>query len=94
MTAGAPGGAIGTAPAVPPSRGPFAVPARIRSGWYQRSRQERLALRLLLPVFGLVFVAATIPFVLAVVQRDSNSPQLHDVGSREIIDAVLWKRSA
>ena len=68
MTAGAPGGAIGTAPAVPPSRGPFAVPARIRSGWYQRSRQERLALRLLLPVFGLVFVAATIPFVLAVVQ--------------------------
>jgi multiple sugar transport system permease protein len=68
MTAGASGGSVGMAPAVPPSRGILALPARIRSGWYDRSRQERLALRLLLPVFGLVFVAATIPFILAVVR--------------------------
>jgi multiple sugar transport system permease protein len=68
MTAGASGGSVGMAPAVPPSRGVLALPARVRAGWYDRSRQERLALRLLLPVFGLVFVAATIPFVLAVVR--------------------------
>ncbi|HLQ49136.1 MAG TPA: sugar ABC transporter permease [Candidatus Dormibacteraeota bacterium] len=33
-----------------------------------RSRQERLVYQLLLPVFGSVFVIATIPFVLAVIQ--------------------------
>jgi multiple sugar transport system permease protein len=68
MTAGASGDALGTAPAIPPSRGPLALPARIRSAWFERSRQERLALRLLLPVFGFVFVVATIPFILAVIR--------------------------
>src|SRR5205814_2014337 len=67
MTAGASGGAIGTAPAVPPSRGPAGFGARIRGGWTERSRLERLGLKLLLPVFGLVFVVATIPFILAVI---------------------------
>lgn len=47
--------------------GPLTV-ARTRTGWSARSRQERLALRLLLPVFGTVVVVATIPFILAVVR--------------------------
>ncbi|MGI8871387.1 MAG: carbohydrate ABC transporter permease [Candidatus Limnocylindria bacterium] len=47
--------------------------ARLRTSWSARSRQERLALRLLLPVFGTVFVAATVPFVLAIVQAVTNS---------------------
>jgi len=68
MTAGASGGTLGTTPAVPPSRGPIAFPSRVRAAWLERSRGERLALRLLLPVFGLVFVAATIPFILAVIR--------------------------
>jgi multiple sugar transport system permease protein len=46
----------------------FAFGARIRSAWIARSRQERLVYQLLLPVFGTVFVLATIPFVLAVIQ--------------------------
>ena len=48
--------------------GGAAVGARLRTGWSARSRQERLGLRLLLPVFGTVVVVATIPFILAVVQ--------------------------
>jgi multiple sugar transport system permease protein len=47
---------------------PFAVGARIRAAWIVRSRQERLVYQLLLPVFGTVFVLATIPFILAVIQ--------------------------
>jgi multiple sugar transport system permease protein len=39
---------------------------RVRNRWSRQSRQERLAYRLLLPVFGTVFVLATIPFVMAV----------------------------
>jgi len=46
----------------------FAIGARIRSAWIARSRQERLVYQLLLPVFGTVFVLATIPFILAVIQ--------------------------
>ena len=42
--------------------------SRLRTAWTTRSRQERLAYQLLLPVFGVVFVLATIPFVLAVIQ--------------------------
>ena len=42
--------------------------ARKRSNWSARSRQERLGLRLLLPVFGTVVVIATIPFILAVIR--------------------------
>ena len=47
---------------------PLAFAARIRTAWTEQSRQERLVYKLLLPVFGTVFVLATIPFVLAVVQ--------------------------
>jgi multiple sugar transport system permease protein len=42
------------------------VATRMRTNWSARSRQERLGLRLLLPVLGTVVVAATIPFILAV----------------------------
>ena len=45
-----------------------AVGARLRTGWSARSAQERLGLRLLLPVFGTVVVVATIPFILAVIR--------------------------
>ena len=48
--------------------GPIAIGARIRTAWIARSRQERLVYKLLLPVFGTVFVLATIPFILAVIQ--------------------------
>jgi multiple sugar transport system permease protein len=44
------------------------VGGRIRTAWTARSRQERLAYKLLLPVFGSVVVLATIPFILAVIQ--------------------------
>ena len=47
---------------------PLAIGARIRTAWIARSRQERLVYQLLLPVFGTVFVLATIPFVLAVIR--------------------------
>ena len=46
--------------------GGLAFGARLRTTWSARSGQERLGLRLLLPVFGLVVVIATIPFILAV----------------------------
>src|SRR5882672_4195466 len=52
---------------VAPAR-PIEIGARIRTAWIARSRQERLVYKLLLPVFGTVFVLATIPFILAVVQ--------------------------
>jgi multiple sugar transport system permease protein len=61
------GGSLGTAQSVPPL-GAFNFVARIRRNWSERSRQERLGLRLLLPIFGLVFIAATIPFILAVIR--------------------------
>ena len=48
------------------------VIARTRSNWAARSRQERLALRLLLPVFGTVVVIATVPFLLALVDATTN----------------------
>ena len=47
---------------------PIRIGGRIRTAWKARSRQERLVYQLLLPVFGTVFVLATIPFLLAVVQ--------------------------
>jgi len=40
----------------------------VRTGWSRKSGQERLVYRLLLPVFGTVFVLATIPFVMAVIE--------------------------
>src|SRR5881396_977221 len=54
---------------VAPSRS-MTVGARVamRTGWSRRTRQERLVYRLLLPVFGTVFVLATIPFVMAVIE--------------------------
>jgi multiple sugar transport system permease protein len=67
MGAIAPGGSLGTARVVPPP-GRFNPIARISRNWSERTRQERLGLRLLLPVFGLVFVVATIPFILAVIR--------------------------
>jgi len=68
MSAIGSGGALGAAEATPPPSGPFGQTERIRRSWSARSRQERLGLRLLLPVFGAVFVIATIPFILAVVR--------------------------
>jgi multiple sugar transport system permease protein len=47
---------------------PIRIGGRIRTAWKARSRQERLVYQLLLPGFGTVFVLATIPFLLAVVQ--------------------------
>jgi len=67
MTAIGSGGAMGTAEASPPP-GPFGITERIRRNWSARSGQERLGLRLLLPIFGVVFIVATIPFILAVVR--------------------------
>ena len=44
----------------------------VRVGRHPRSRQERLAYRILLPALGSVFVIVTIPFVLAVWQSITN----------------------
>ncbi len=53
-----------------------AIPARPRTGPVAtRSRQERLAYRILLPVFGTVAVVATIPFVLAVIESLTREDQ-------------------
>jgi multiple sugar transport system permease protein len=68
MSAIGSGGVLEAAHAAPPPSGPFGLPGRIRRSWSARSGQERLGLRLLLPVFGVVFVIATIPFILAVVR--------------------------
>lgn len=46
----------------------MSLTVRARTNWSARSRQERLGLRLLLPVFGTVVVIATIPFILAVIR--------------------------
>lgn len=40
----------------------------MRTGWSARSRQERLGLKLLLPVLCTVVVIATIPFILALIR--------------------------
>jgi len=48
--------------------GPIRIGGRIRTAWKAQSRQERLVYQLLLPVFGTVFVLATIPFVLAIIR--------------------------
>jgi multiple sugar transport system permease protein len=53
--------------AVPDGRR-HSLAARARSNWGARSRQERLGLRLLLPVFGTVVVIATVPFILALLR--------------------------
>jgi multiple sugar transport system permease protein len=52
---------------IAPAR-PIRIGGRIRTAWKAQSRQERLVYRLLLPVFGTVFVLATIPFVLAIIR--------------------------
>jgi multiple sugar transport system permease protein len=52
---------------VAPAR-PIRIGGRIRTAWKAQSRQERLVYQLLLPVFGTVFVLATIPFVLAIIR--------------------------
>jgi multiple sugar transport system permease protein len=52
---------------VAPAR-PIIIGGRVRAAWKAQSRQERLVYQLLLPVFGTVFVVATLPFVLAVIQ--------------------------
>jgi multiple sugar transport system permease protein len=51
----------------------MSLAVRARTNWSARSRQERLGLRLLLPVFGTVVVIATIPFILAVVRALTSS---------------------
>jgi multiple sugar transport system permease protein len=48
-----------------PSRTLTTSPPRTRTGWSARSQQERLGLKLLLPVLGTVVVFAFIPFLLA-----------------------------
>lgn len=57
----------------------MSLSARARTNWSARSRQERLGLRLLLPVFGTVVVIATIPFILAVI-RALTADDGHVVG--------------
>jgi multiple sugar transport system permease protein len=57
----------------------MSLSARARTNWSARSRQERLGLRLLLPVFGTVVVIATIPFILAVI-RALTADDGHFVG--------------
>jgi multiple sugar transport system permease protein len=57
----------------------MSLSARARTNWSGRSRQERLGLRLLLPVFGTVVVIATIPFILAVI-RALTADDGHFVG--------------
>ena len=52
---------------IAPAR-PIRIGGRIRTAWKAQSRQERLVYQLLLPVFGTVFVLATIPFVLAIIR--------------------------
>jgi multiple sugar transport system permease protein len=85
--------------------GGAAVGRRVRAGWSARSGQERLGLRLLLPVFGTVVVVATIPFILAVVraltsdtgeivgianfQRALGNPQLFDAVRATAIYAAI-----
>ncbi len=72
------------------------VAARIqaRAGWPTKSRQERLALRLLLPVFLPVVVIATIPLILALVealQSDSGAFVGLDNFSRALGNSQLYE---
>jgi multiple sugar transport system permease protein len=63
------------------------TPKPVRAGRRRRSRQERLAYKILLPALGTVFIIVTIPFVLAVVQ----SIQAEDgslVGLRNYVRAL------
>jgi len=88
------GGAMGAAEAAPPPPGPFGLTGRIRRNWSARSGQERLGLRLLLPVFGVVFVIATIPFILAVVRAvtsDSGAFVGFDNFSRALGNQQLYE---
>ncbi|HEU4673382.1 MAG TPA: sugar ABC transporter permease [Candidatus Limnocylindrales bacterium] len=57
-----------TSPIAVPELTATTVAPRGRIHWSDRSRQERLGYRLLLPTLGTVVVVATIPFLLAVVQ--------------------------
>jgi multiple sugar transport system permease protein len=85
--------------------GRMAIGARVRTNWSARSGQERLALRLLLPVLVTVVVVATIPFVLAVFnaftsdtgqfiglrnfERGLENPQLGESVKQTIIYAAI-----
>jgi multiple sugar transport system permease protein len=70
--------------------------ARARTGWSARSRQERLGLKLLLPVLGAVVVFATIPFVMALIQSvtDDNGTFVgltnyqRALGSPQLLESV------
>ena len=57
---------------VAPAR-PIRIGGRVRAAWKAQSRQERLVYQLLLPVFGTLVVATTVPFILAVYQALTNS---------------------
>jgi multiple sugar transport system permease protein len=70
--------------------------APTRTGWSARSRQERLGLKLLLPVLGAVVVIATMPFVMALVQSVTNDDGTfvgltnyeRALGSPQLLEAV------
>ncbi len=72
MTVEVPPATQGRPPILPAKPGRLDVTARVRTNWSARSRQERLGLRLLLPVFGTVVVAATLPFLLAIQRALTN----------------------
>ena len=65
----------------------MSLTARARTNWSARSRQERLGLRLLLPVFGTVVVIATIPFILAVI-RALTADDGHFIGLGNFTSAL------
>jgi len=65
----------------------MSLTARARTNWSARSRQERLGLRLLLPVFGTVVVIATIPFILAVI-RALTADDGHFIGLSNFTTAL------
>jgi multiple sugar transport system permease protein len=72
------------------------VITRRRSAWAARSRQERLGLRLLLPVLSLVVIITTIPFVMAVLRAvTTDAGQFvgldnfaHALENGQLVDAV------
>jgi multiple sugar transport system permease protein len=69
---------------------------RQRSSWTARSRQERLGLRLLLPVLGIVVAITTLPFVMAVLRAvTTDTGQFvgldnfaHALENGQLVDAV------
>jgi multiple sugar transport system permease protein len=61
---------------------------RVRAGRRRRSRQERLAYKILLPALGMVFIIVTIPFVLAVVQSIQADDGSSLVGLRNYARAL------